>query len=552
VLALSLATFFGSSLPRAAHAQTGPASSTTTRIPDRPEQLSFADAAFEVPDATRYRHLIRADGTFVQATASEPGATAPAGTTAPAAAHPASTATATAAPAVPTTADPASGTLTVFVVEDHTVPLFELTLALPIGDVLDPPDRVGLASLTATLLRSGGAGDRSAEALDEEIAYLGVELDTIGGAFRSGIRLDGSPRVLEPALELLVDVLQRPRFQEDRLALLERNLESSMRARSDAPGRVASRHWAWLMWGREHPLARQVLPSHVAAIDRDAVVDFHRRHWRATGAVLAVSGDIDTTAVLELLARELGPWIAAGATPAGDLPAADSPSALPPPERAAPGVYWREFDTPQVEIILGDAGYRRASWDDTEAFSIQLMSEIFDGPGAISRLRSRLRSQESLVYTTSANVGIGSLQEGLLEIRLEVAPQNAARAIALVLEELARMRNQLPHPRELELAKKIHVDGFPLLFDSAEKIAGRFAEDVLLARPHAYWTTYRERVQEVTAERVLGSAMRTLRPDQLRVLWVGPPPPEGELRTLGFRHVERLPVRDAFTLEVVE
>ncbi|HUP22725.1 MAG TPA: pitrilysin family protein [Thermoanaerobaculia bacterium] len=446
-------------------------------------------------------------------------------------------------------AAPGTSALPVFVVEDHTVPLFELTLALPIGDVLDPADRVGLASLTATLLRSGGAGERSAEQLDEEIAYLGVELDVIGGGFRSGIRLDGSPRVLEPALDLLADVLLRPRFDEDRLALLRRNLEASMRSRNDAPGQIASRNWAWLMWGHQHPLARQVLPGHLVAIDRDAVGAFHRRHWHAPGAVLAISGDVDTVAVLELLGRKLGPWIAAKDAAAFALPA--TPSPLPPPERAPPGVYWRELDTPRVEIVLGDAAYRRASWDDPDAFAIQVMSEIFDGPGAISRLRSRLRGQESLVYTAGASVGIGTLLEGLFEVRLGTTPENAVRAIALALEEIQRMRNQLPHPRELELGKRIHLDAFPLLFDSAEKISGRFAEDVLLGRPHSYWTTYRDRVQGVTLDRVLGAAQRTLHPDQLRLLWVGPPPPEDELRKLGFRVFTRLPLRDPFTLEVV-
>jgi zinc protease len=511
---LALATLVPS-LSASVHAQNPAGASTSTAsapIPARPELLRFADAPFEVPDATRFRHEVR----DTRAEAAAPGTPA----------------------------------LIVFVVEDHTVPLFELTLALPIGDVLDPADRVGLASLTATLLRSGGAGERSAEQLDEEIAYLGVELDVVGGGFRSGVRLDGSPRVLEPALDLLADVLLWPRFDEDRLALLRRNLEASMRSRNDAPGQIASRNWGWLMWGHQHPLARQVLPAHLDAIDRDAVVAFHRRHWHAPGAVLAISGDVETAAVLELLGRKLGPWIAAnGAAAAAPSPA--TPSPLPSPERAPPGVYWRELDTPRVEIVLGDAGYRRASWDDPEAFAIQSMSEIFDGPSAISRLRSRLRGQESLVYSASASVGIGTLQEGLFEVRLGTAPESAVRAIALALEEIQRMRNQLPHPRELELAKRIHLDAFPLLFDSAEKIAGRFAEDVLLGRPHTYWTTYRDHVQGVTLERVLGAAQRTMHPEQLRLLWVGPPPPEDELRKLGFRVITRLPVRDPFTLEEV-
>ena len=90
------------------------------RIPDRPEQLRFRDVPFEPPAAEPLRFEL-------------------------------------------------SNGVPVFVAEDPAVPLFSVSLALPVGDRDDPPDRVGLASLTAAMLRRGGAGELDARRLEARL-----------------------------------------------------------------------------------------------------------------------------------------------------------------------------------------------------------------------------------------------------------------------------------------------------------------------------------------------------------------------------------------------
>ena len=78
----------------------------------------------------------------------------------------------------------------------------------------------------------------------------------------------------------------------------------------------------------------------------------------------------------------------------------------------------------------------------------------------------------------------------------------------------------MPEP-ELAIAKRSLLDLFPLLFDSAERRAGRAAEDVLLGRPHAYWQRYRDRIAAVTASDVQAVARRHIRPAELVAVVVG-------------------------------
>jgi zinc protease len=431
----------------------------------------------------------------------------------------------------------------VFVAEDPTVPLFSVSLALPVGDRDDPAESVGLASLTAAMMRRGGAGERDADGFDEAADFLGIDIDSLGGTSRSGVVLEGSSRVLDDALDLLADLVLRPRFQASRLEGALGNLQGSLSGRNDDPLAVLDREWRALQWGRDDPRARVVLPRHLATIDSAAMAAFHGERWSPRGAVIAVAGDVEARQVVAALDRRLGGWQGPAAKPPGE-------DSLGEPEvPAAGGVWWIAHDTPQGKLMLGHEGMQRQSWDDPNAWALTVMAEVFGGSGAVSRLRSRLRAEEALVYRVRASYGIGVDQPGSFEVFLEVAPSGATRAAQLVVDEIERLQREPVPQVELDLAKRSLIDVFPLLFDSPDSVAGRFAEDVLLGRPHDYWSIYRARIAAVTAADVRRAALRFLHPQRLRLLWVGPALPVGEWEALGLGAPRQLPQRDPETME---
>ena len=104
------------------------------------------------------------------------------------------------------------------------------------------------------------------------------------------------------------------------------------------------------------------------------------------------------------------------------------------------------------------------------------------------------------------------------------------------------------HGLAIALVKALHAQ--------QAQIAGTFAQDEILGRPHEYWYGYRERIEAVTAEHVLAAARRRLRPDEIVTLVVGkwseiePGDAEGRATMAQFadRRVEHLPLRDPLTL----
>lgn len=473
------------------------------RIPDRPEQLRFEGRRFEVPKGEAYLHRL-------------------------------------------------SNGVPVYVVEDRSLPLVDVALAVRAGDYLDPAERAGLASLTGALVRRGGTLTRSADEFDLRADFLGAEIDSVGGSTRSGATLSCGSRVFGEALDLFFEMVKNPRFDAARLAVARGNLRESLARRNDDALEVLDREWGWLLFGPRHFTTRKVTPSAVDAITREELIGFHQRTWLPRGMVLAVSGDVETRDVLARLERQFAGW-----TPQGPHPP-DVPWPPPAPDHVPkPGLYHAEHAAPQTKIALGHLGAERRSWDDPDAVALLVMNEVLGGGGTVSRLRARLRAELGLVYRAQAYFGIGQYGPSDFQVFLETDAANAGRVIDTALAEVRRLRQEAVPEVELAFAKRTLTDAFPLLFDTPGEVAGRFAEDLYLGRPHEYWRTYRDRVAAVTAADVRRVAQKYLQPDRMVILTVGrwsdiargAGAAGVNLERLAGAPVTRLPARDPLTLE---
>lgn len=455
--------------------------------------------------------------------------------------------------------------LPVYVVPDLTLPLVDVVLALPVGDRNEGPGEDGLASMTAAMARRGGAGGLGPEELDDEIDALGARIEASSSWGRTVLVLDSASESVDRGLELLASILFEPRFDEARLEQATENLRVSLLAEADDPRAVLEREWLRLVHGPGSPRSRRLTEASVAAFDRDALARFHRRHWSSRGAVIAASGDVDAEALVARLAELFGSWelspsqvvgeteVRANPGPRGEQqadsrrhepgartsppasalvsPSARLTEAVSQVAAASPGWWTFHRPGPQAAIGIGHRGAVFDSWDHPDRWALMLLSEILDGPGAVSRLRSRLQLEEGLTYRVLTHFDLDVVaaaansdrrqRTGEFRVFLETGPESAVAAAAAVLQELHRLlRDEVP-ANEIATARQSLLARLPLLFDRAEAIAGRYAEDELLGRPHDYWTVYRERLLAVTAAEIREAARRFLDPEGLAVLVVG-------------------------------
>jgi zinc protease len=434
-------------------------------IPERPERLRFEERRFEPPAAEGHRHQL-------------------------------------------------SNGIPVYLVEDHSLPLVDVAVAVRTGDWVDAADRVGLASFAGALIRRGGTASKSPDEFDEQADFLGSQINSVAGTTRSGATLNVSSRSFGEAMDLYCEMLRAPRFDEGRVAVTRENLRESLSRRTDDPLEVLTREWGRLLYGSGHYSVREVTPRNLESLVPAELTALHRATWRPDpkSMVIAVSGDVTPADVLPRLEKCFSGWPASTGT---------APSWPPPAsgQTPSPGLFYVDRDIPQAKIILGHLGAKRRGWDDPDEAALLVLSEVLGG-GA-SRIQRRLRGELGIAYRTSATFEVGLHEPGIFQVFLETENASAGRAIQAALAEARRLREEPVPEAELAFARNGLIDSFPLRFEDASSVAGLYAEDDYLGRPHAYWRTYRDRIRRVTPEQVQRVAQRYLQPERMVALVVG-------------------------------
>ncbi len=435
----------------------------------------------------------------------------------------------------------------VYVVEDHELPLASVSVQVRTGSYLDPVDKIGLASLTGSQMRAGGTATIGATEFDEQAAFLAAQIGSSIGGTSGGANLGCLTKDLEVCLDLFFDMLRNPGFDEGRLALAKSQSIQGMERRNDATRSIEGREFGRLMRGTSHFSTTQRTRASVEAITRDDLIAFHRRYFHPGNFIFTVSGDVDTTAILAELERRLDGW-EVGSESVPPVPAPDFT-----PE---PGLYLVDKpDVNQGRVALGHLGITR---DDPDRYKVLVMNDILGGGGFSARLLTRVRSDEGLAYSASSSFRAGTYYPGLFQAGFQSRSETVARATAIVLEEIGRMRTELVEDEELRNSIGYFVETFSRSFSSAAATAGLFAGDEFTGRDPAYLATYRDNIASVTAEEVLDVAKRYLDPEQLVIFVVGnleailagdPERPEFSLEALSPGGVSRIPLPDPFTME---
>ena len=475
-----------------------PVAAQGTAVPAHPRDLAFEPLAFEPPSAAQHRRTVPGGGV-------------------------------------------------VYIVEDHALPLVDVSVLVRTGAYLEPRGKAGLAALTGSQMRAGGTASLSAADLDEEVAFLAAQISSAIGGTMGQASLNCLTKDLDVALDLLFDMLRRPRFDQDRLDLAKSQLLQGMEQRNDSTRGIEGREWGRLLRGDAHFSTRPATRASVESITREDLLAFHERYYHPGGFIFAVSGDVEPDAILAKLSARLDGWTVSS-EPVPEVP--------PPSHDPRPALYGVDKpDVNQGRVSIGHLGTTR---DNPDRYPLLVMNDILGGGGFTSRLLTRVRSDEGLAYSAGSSFGMGTYYDGVFRVAFQSRSETVVRAAAIVLEEIERIRSEPVSEAELSTSIASFVETFTRNFSSAAATAGLFARDEYTDRDSEYLAHYRERISAVTAEDVLRVAREYLHPDRLVMLVVGnldavedgdPDNPDYMLEELAGEPLMRIPLPDPFTME---
>jgi zinc protease len=401
----------------------------------------------------------------------------------------------------------ASGAIA-YLVEDHELPLIHISILVRTGEYLDPAGKKGLAQLTGLQIRSGGTESKPAAAFDEDAAYLAAQLSSSIGAVEGTASLDCLNKDIDAGLAMFSDMLRHPGFAEDRLQLARNQMLQGMERRNDNTAGIEMREFERLLRGDRFFSAVPSTKASVEAITRQDLRDFHGKYYYPGNFIFAVSGDFQTKDMLAKLDKAFSGWPNGTAAPRPPKPDFNPPG----------GLYIVDKKVNQGRVRMGHLGVTIANPDH---FAITVMNGILGGSGFTSRIMSRVRSDEGLAYQAGSVFQHGYFYDGAFAVVFQSKSESVAQAVAIVREEIGKIRTAPVSAQELEIEKSYAVDSFPRRFATAALRASQFASDEYNGVPADYWDKYRDRVQALNVQDIRRAAEQYLQPDKLIVLVVG-------------------------------
>ncbi|MPZ43915.1 MAG: insulinase family protein [Betaproteobacteria bacterium] len=398
----------------------------------------------------------------------------------------------------------------VLFVENHDLPMLDVSVDFPAGSGYDTKDKAGRAAFTQQLLRLG-AGGLSENEIARRIADVGANL---GGRFdsdRAGVYLRtlSNPAERDPALEVMAKVLLQPEFPQDVLARERARAIAGLKEADTKPDTLANRAFSRAVFV-DHPygLRGSGEVETVKTLTRDELVGFYRSHYVASRAVVAIMGDVS---------RDEAEKIAEGLT--ADLPrAGPEPISIPPVDELAQAVATNiAHPASQAHILIGAPGIRRG---DPDYFALFVGNYILGGGGFESRLTEEVRSKRGLAYSVYSYF-VPLLREGPFQIGLQTRGDQAKAAIDVVTQTLRAFVAKGPTDQELEDAKSNLIGGFPLRIDSNRKIHGYLAMIGFYNMPLSYLEDFVPNIRKVTVADIKAAFSRHIDPSKLVTIVVG-------------------------------
>src|SRR5256884_2507508 len=335
-----------------------------------------------------------------------------------------------------------------------------------------------------------GTQRRSAHQIASESDRLGGHLDAYTAHEITGFAIKMIDTALEPAFELMSDLISHPRFDQDDLVREQRVIIEEMKMIEDTPDELLTELFQAAFFP-DHPLGRPIegTAETGALFDHATTTDFHAHNYSPRNLVIAAAGNISHAQLIELSAKTFGD--------SGN--GAEPPSTVPfSPQPAAPILIERKEDLEQAHLIIA-APWPSAISDDRYAAS--MLGTVIGG-GTSSRLWQSIREERGLAYSIGAGGNTFS-DVGMFTIYAGASPSNLDQVLDLSLKEMRRAVREPISADEMQLAKEQAISSVLLSLESSGARAGALARQEII---HGRWFSPEEiigRIQAVTPEAAL-------------------------------------------------
>lgn len=327
------------------------------------------------------------------------------------------------------------------------------------------PAEQGAAHFIEHLLFKG-TKRRTARQITREIDSLGGVLNAFTSYEYVCYYAKSLAKTLPQVADILSDMFLNSIFPADEIEKERKVVLQEIKMRDDSPEEAIHDRLHQSFW-KGHPLGHPILGTSqiIGSISRDAILEFKKHWYRPSEIIIAAAGGVEHQALVDLLQDSFS-----------SLEPGEPRRVIQPQDRNATGrvmeVYERDLE--QTLICLGTEGLPTNS---SERYSLMVLNAILGG-GMSSRLFEEIREKRGLAYSVYSYAS-SYRDAGSFSVYAGSERERSCEALKIILEEMARLRNELVPSDELEAAREQIKGKILMSLESSDSYMSRLARSYI-------------------------------------------------------------------------
>ena len=382
-----------------------------------------------------------------------------------------------------------SNGLTVYLMEQHEVPLVYMNAIFPAGAVWDGEES-GLAALTAEALLFGSK-NYTKDQIEETFDFLGAGISANAGKEAAQVSISFKKGDFDQLFPIFADVIRNPSFPKTEVDKRIQRWVAELEQAKESPRGVIGNYFGKFIYG-ENPYGNPVdgTKNTVSALTPDDLRSFFNLHYQLSKSCISIVGDFVSEEIKLKLDQVFPP------SPKVDLPLL--------PQQIQAGIdpfienrvlLVNKDDSRETTFMIGSMG---VAWNNPDIIQIDIINTILGGRFT-SWLNTELRINTGLTYGARSTFS-NRKYSGTFYILSFTGTENTSAAIDLTLKVVERLHKEGIDEETLTSAKNYIKGQFPPDYETAGSLAGLLTTMFFYGLDDSYINDFEKNIDVMTVE----------------------------------------------------
>ncbi|MCF8273523.1 MAG: insulinase family protein [Flavobacteriaceae bacterium] len=379
--------------------------------------------------------------------------------------------------------------LTIYLMEQHDVPLISISAILPAGAIYDG-DKSGLARLTALSLKHGTKNFTKSK-IDETLDFIGAGVNVSASKEYATLSSKFATKDKNSVMTIVKELLREPIFDESEFDKEKSRALVELETAKESPKSVIGDYFDKLLFG-DHVYSNSIsgTKESLESITINDIKNFYNTNFTPNNAAISIAGDFNSDEMKEIITSLFSDW-KKGTSILNNL-------ASQPIIKLLSGqvLLVNKDDANETTFYIGAPGVSR---NNKDIVAIQVVNTLFGGRFT-SMLNEELRINSGLTYGAGSRFRYYK-NGGAFYINTFTANETTEQAIDLALEVTNRLHTKGIDEKSLSSAKNYIKGQFPPRYETVNQLSDFLIEMFWYDFDENYINDFEKNVDGLTLEK---------------------------------------------------